>query len=198
MFTGIVECLGKVDKVERGRRHGSAMVLSVAIGKSSLGLHKGDSVAINGACLTAIQTHRGTATFEVMGETIKRTNIGDLVPGSKVNIERSLRLGERIEGHFVLGHIDGTGRISGIEKQKNQTKFWIALPKELWGAAVSKGSIAVDGISLTVVDCTGGFFSVAIIPHTMKVTNLSSRKVGEIVNIETDVLRKYALSRKGL
>ncbi|MDE1825045.1 MAG: riboflavin synthase [Candidatus Micrarchaeota archaeon] len=198
MFTGIVECLGKVGKVERGKRHGSAMILSVAIGKSSLGLHDGDSVAINGVCLTAIRTSNDMATFEVMSETIKRTNIGGLVPGSKVNIERSLRPGQRIEGHFVLGHVDGTGKISKIQKQKNQTMIRIELPKELYWAAVSKGSIAVDGISLTVVDCGRDFLSTAIIPHTMKVTNLASRKVGDIVNIETDVLRKYALSRKRL
>ncbi len=132
----------------------------------------------------------------MVGETITRTNLGSLGPGDMVNIERSLRAGDRLEGHFVLGHVDGSGTISKIEKQRNQVKIWISLPKNLARYVATKGSITVDGISLTVVDKKASIFSVSIIPHTMKVTNLGKKKAGDKVNIETDVLAKYVLSEK--
>ncbi len=129
-----------------------------------------------------------------VGETIKKTNLGSLEHGDKVNIERSLKVGERLEGHFVLGHVDGVGIISKIEKQSNQIQIWIKIPKELLKHIIKKGSITIDGISLTVVDALKDQFSVSIIPHTMQITNLSYKKVGDKVNIETDILGKYILS----
>jgi riboflavin synthase len=130
----------------------------------------------------------------MVGETIKKTNLGTLQSGNKVNIERSLKVGQRLEGHFVLGHIDGVGIISKIEKQPNQIKIWTKVPKELSKYIIKKGSVTVDGISLTVVDILKNNFSVSIIPHTMKITNLSYKKTGDKVNIETDILGKYILS----
>jgi len=130
----------------------------------------------------------------MIGETIKKTNLGSLERGDQVNIERSLKVGERLEGHFVLGHVDGVGIISKIEKQTNQVQIWIKIPKELSKHVIKKGSITVDGISLTIVDKLKDQFSVSIIPHTMQVTNLGYKKIGDKVNIETDILGKYILS----
>jgi riboflavin synthase len=151
-------------------------------------------VAINGVCLTAVDISKGITEFEMVGETIKITNLGSLERGDKVNIERSLKVGERLEGHFVLGHVDGVGIISKIKKQSNQIQIWIKLPKELSKHVIEKGSVTVDGISLTVVDVLKDQFSVSIIPHTIQITNLSYKKIGDKVNIETDILGKYILS----
>jgi riboflavin synthase len=137
-----------------------------------------------------------TADFEMVGETMKKTNLGSLGKGDSVNIERSLKVGDRLEGHFVLGHVDGSGTILKIEKQPNQVQIWVVLPKDLSKYVAKKGSITVDGISLTVVDKIRDRFSVSIIPHTMKVTNLGQKKTGDKVNIETDVLCKYVLSEE--
>lgn len=196
MFTGIIEGLGRVEKFEKNTRTRSEAKMRIVLGKLARGLGVGDSVAINGVCLTAVKITKGLAEFEMVGETISRTNLGSLQRGDRVNIERSLKVGERLEGHFVLGHVDGSGTISKIDKQRNQVKIWIVLPKDLAKYVARKGSITVDGISLTVVDKVGQRFSVSIIPHTMKVTNLGLKKVGDKVNIETDVLAKYVLSEK--
>jgi len=127
----------------------------------------------------------------MIGETLKKTDLGTLESGDKVNIERSLKVGERMEGHFVLGHIDDIGKIIKIEKKPTEIKFWIELPKDLIRYVVQKGSIAIDGISLTLVDVIKNKISVCIIPHTMKITNLGSKKIGDKVNIEIDILGKY-------
>ncbi|HJU13912.1 MAG TPA: riboflavin synthase [Candidatus Nitrosotalea sp.] len=194
MFTGIIEGLGKVEKFEKSTKTRSEAKMSITLGKLGRGLDVGDSVAINGVCLTAVKITKGVADFEMVGETISKTNLGSLQRGDRVNIERSLKVGERLEGHFVLGHVDGSGTISKIDKQRNQVKIWIRLPKDLARYVARKGSVTVDGISLTVVDKAREGFSVSIIPHTMKVTNLGMKKVGDKVNIETDVLAKYVLS----
>ena len=131
----------------------------------------------------------------MIDETLKKTNLGMVKSGDKVNIERSLKVGERMEGHFVLGHVDGTGKIIKIEKLTKEIKFWIELPKDLARFVVKKGSITIDGISLTLVDVLKNKISVCIIPHTMKITNFGSKKIGDKVNIETDILGKYAISR---
>lgn len=196
MFTGIIEGLGRIEKFEKNTRTRSEARMKISLGKLARGLEIGDSVAINGVCLTAISIAGGKAEFEMVGETISRTNLGSLAKGDRVNIERSLRAGDRLEGHFVLGHVDGTGTVSKIEKQRNQVKIWISLPKDLSKYVAPKGSITVDGISLTVVDKERNRFSVSIIPHTMQVTNLGIKKAGDKVNIETDVLAKYVLSEK--
>ena len=194
MFTGIIEGLGNIVSFDKKTNNRSAAKMKIHIGKIAKGLKIGDSVAINGVCLTTVSISKGITEFEMVGETIKKTNLGSLERGDKVNIERSLKIGERLEGHFVLGHVDGIGIISKIEKQSNQIQIWIKLPKGLSKYVIKKGSITVDGISLTVVDVLKDQFSVSIIPHTVQITNLSYKKVGDKVNIETDILGKYILS----
>ena len=194
MFTGIIEGLGNIVAFDKKTNNRSAAKMKINLGKIAKGLKVGDSVAINGVCLTAVDISKGITEFEMVGETIKKTNLGFLRRGDKVNIERSLKVGERLEGHFVLGHVDGVGIISKIEKQSNQIQIWIKIPKELSKHIIKKGSITIDGISLTVVDALKDQFSVSIIPHTMQITNLNYKKVGDKVNIETDILGKYILS----
>ena len=194
MFTGVIEGLGNIVRFDKKTTNRSAAKMKIKLGKIAKGLKIGDSVAINGVCLTAVNISKDVAEFEMVGETIKKTNLGSLKSGNKVNIERSLKVGERLEGHFVLGHVDGVGIISKMEKQPNQIKIWTKVPKELSKYIIKKGSVTVDGISLTVVDVLQDQFSVSIIPHTMKITNLSYKKVGDKVNIETDILGKYILS----
>ncbi len=194
MFTGIIEGLGNIVRFDKKTSNRSAAKMKIKLGKIAKGLKIGDSVAINGVCLTAINISKDVAEFEMIGETIKKTNLGSLESGDKVNIERSLKVGERLEGHFVLGHVDGVGIISKMEKQPNQIQIWTKVPKELSKYIIKKGSVTVDGISLTVVDVLKDQFSVSIIPHTMKITNLNYKKVGDKVNIETDILGKYILS----
>ena len=194
MFTGIVEGLGKIVKFDKNTKNRSAAKMKINLGKLSKGLRIGDSVAINGVCLTAIKMTKNNAEFEMIGETIEKTNLGSLKLNDRVNLERSLKVGDRLEGHFVLGHIDGVGIITRLEKKSNQIKIWIELPKNLSRYVTQKGSITIDGISLTVVDKLKNTFSVSIIPHTMKITNLALKKIGDKVNIETDVLGKYILS----
>ena len=195
MFTGIIEGQGIVMKFNFKTKNRSAAKMRIDLGNLAKGLEIGDSVAINGVCLTATNISKNQADFEMIDETLKKTNLGMIKPGGKVNIERSLRVGERMEGHFVLGHIDGTGKIVKIEKLPKEIKFWIELPKDLARFVVKKGSITVDGISLTLVDVTKNKISVCIIPHTLKITNLGLKKIGDKVNIETDILGKYAISK---
>jgi riboflavin synthase len=193
MFTGIVEGMGRVRSVLRSRR-GADTALRVKLGRLARGLKKGDSVCINGACLTVTKLSKGEAEFEMVAETIRRTNLGQVKPGDEVNIERSMKVGDRLEGHFVLGHVDGTGTIEEIQKMPSETKIWIKLDKGLARSLVSKGSIAVDGVSLTLVDVEGERASVSLIPHTLGMTTLGFRRKGDRVNIETDILGKYVTS----
>ncbi len=193
MFTGIIEGLGNVVRFDKKTKNRSAAKMQINLGKLAKGLRVGGSVAINGVCLTAVRITKGIAEFEMVGETIKKTNLGYLKNGDKVNIERSLKIGDRLEGHFVLGHVDGVGTVVKIEKQPNQVKIWIETPDELSKHIIRKGSVTIDGISLTVVDASKNKFSVSIIPHTIKVTNLRFKKIGDKANIETDILGKYIL-----
>ncbi len=195
MFTGIIEGLGRIKKFDKNTKNRSAAKMEIDLGNLARGLKVGDSVAINGVCLTTTNISKTLVEFEMISETIKRTNLGTLEAGDRVNIERSLKVGERMEGHFVLGHVDGTGKIIKIEELSKEVKIWIELPKELTRYVVKKGSITIDGISLTLVDVIKNKISVCIIPHTMKITNLSSKKIGDKVNIETDILGKYTISQ---
>ncbi len=195
MFTGIVEGVGRVNKVSKSTANRSAVEVTVDLGKSADKIKIGQSVALNGACLTVTKVDKSQCSFEMIQETIKRTNLGGIKRGGMVNIERSLRAGDRLEGHFVLGHIDGTATITRIQKKPKEVQFWIELPKTLAGYIVKKGSIAVDGISLTVATVRGTTASICLIPHTIEVTNFKTKKVGDKVNIETDILGKYILSR---
>ncbi len=196
MFTGIVEGIGIVKKLDKKTNNRSAAKIKVDLGNLSKGLKVGHSVALNGVCLTVTRISKEVAEFEMIGETIKKTDLGKLESGDKVNIERSLKVGDRMEGHFVLGHIDGTGKIINIEKLPKEIKLWIELPNFLTKYVVKKGSIAIDGISLTLVDVIKNKISVCIIPHTLKITNLDSKKIGEKVNIETDILGKYTTAKR--
>jgi riboflavin synthase len=194
MFTGIVEDLGEVSYVSRSRNKNTqaSLRLRIDIGRLSKGLRIGNSLSINGACLTVTNMHKREASFDLIEETVARTCLKLLKVTDKVNLERSLKIGDRLEGHLVLGHIDGIGKIDKILKCNSQTKIWFKLENtELLDSIVPKGSIAIDGISLTVVDMTRETISVALIPHTLAHTTLGFKVVGDYVNLETDILGKY-------
>ena len=193
MFTGIIEGLAEVTSVARAKK-GADTVMRVKLGRMAKGMKLGDSVCVNGACLTVTKLSKGEAQFEMVAETMRRTSLGKVRPGDRVNIERSMRVSDRLEGHFVLGHVDGTATVSEKIEAPSETTMWFQLDnKELASALVEKGSVAVDGVSLTVVDVDGGSnrFSISLIPHTLEMTTLGLKKKGEKVNIETDVLSKY-------
>ncbi len=193
MFTGIVEGIGKVKKISKATKNRSAVQMIVDLGKHGKGLKIGQSVALNGVCLTVTKLSKTGCTFEMIEETTKKTDLGNLKPGGIVNIERSLKAGDRLEGHFVLGHVDGVGIIKKVQKKSKEVQVWFEVPKNLSKYVVKKGSIAIDGISLTVVDLQKNLASVCIIPHTIEVTNFKTKHIGDKVNIETDILGKYIL-----
>jgi len=193
MFTGIVEGIGKVKKISKATKNRSAIQMIVDLGKHGKGLKIGQSVALNGVCLTVTKLSKTGCTFEMIEETTKKTDLGNLKPGGFVNIERSLKAGDRLEGHFVLGHVDGVGIIKKVQRKPKEVKVWFEVPKNLSKYVVKKGSIAIDGISLTVVDTQKNLASVCIIPHTIEITNFKTKNIGDKVNIETDILGKYIL-----
>ena len=193
MFTGIITGTGKIKKIEKNTKNQSAIKVLVDLGKNSRGLKIGQSVALNGVCLSATNISKNNCMFEMIDETMKKTDLGNLKVGSLINIERSLKVGERLEGHFVLGHVDGVAIITKIEQKPKEVKIWFKIPKKLTKYIVKKGSIALDGISLTLVDVKKDVASVCLIPHTINVTNFKSKKIGDKLNIETDVLGKYVL-----
>lgn len=193
MFTGIVTGTGKVVDITRDPKSKSAMQMTVNLGRHARGLKTGQSVALNGVCLTATKLSGSRCIFEVIAETIKKTNLGGLKPGHILNIERSLAARDRLEGHFVLGHIDGVGTIKKILKEPDETRVWFGISRTLSRYVVKKGSIAVDGISLTVSEIKGNMVTVSLIPHTVKITNFAGKKAGDKLNIETDILGKYIL-----
>lgn len=193
MFTGIVEGIGKVKKISKANKNRSAIQMIVDLGKHGKGLKTGQSVALNGVCLTVTKLSKTLCTFEMIEETTKKTDLGNLKPGGIVNIERSLKVGDRLEGHFVLGHVDGVGIIKKVQKKPKEVQIWFEFPKNLSKYVVKKGSIAMDGISLTVVEIKNNLASVCLIPHTVKVTNFKTKNIGDKVNIETDILGKYIL-----
>ena len=188
MFTGLVAELGTVQRLAR---QGSSYHLTVGAKKVLANLKIGDSVAVNGACLTVVRMDEGGFTADVMPETVRLTNIGSLQPGSKVNLERTLRLCDGLDGHIVSGHVEGLGTISEQRPEGIAVVVTIATPPELLKYIIKKGSIAIDGISLTVTEVTDTSFSVSLIPHTAKETTLGFKKVGDSVNLETDILGKY-------
>jgi len=190
MFTGIIEGMAKVKSISKSKRSADT-TMRVQLGKLARGLKVGDSICINGACLTVTKLSKGDAEFELVAETIRRTSLDQIKPGDKVNIERSLKVGDRLEGHFVLGHVDGTGTIEDIIRLPSETKLWIKLGRNLVQSVVQKGSIAVEGVSLTLVDVEGDRISISLIPHTLDVTTLGLRSKGDKVNIEVDILGKY-------
>lgn len=191
MFTGLIEGLATLVAVQAD---GPARALTLRPDCSLPDLvaaRIGDSVALNGCCLTIVSSCDGEWTFQAGSETLLRTNLGELELGDPINLERSLRVGDRLGGHFVQGHIDGTARVSGIFREGEWTNMEFTVSPSLTRQMVSKGSVAVDGVSLTLVNVDEGKFSVALIPHTLAVTTLGRRKEGDTVNIETDVIGKY-------
>ena len=195
MFTGIVEGIGIVNKISKITKNRSAIEMTIDLGKQVKGLKIGQSVALNGVCLTATKLSKSKCIFEMIEETTKKTDLGNLKIGGVVNIERSLKAGDRLEGHFVLGHVDGVGVIKKILKKPKEVQVYFEVPKNLAKYVVKKGSIAIDGISLTVVDIKKTLASVSLIPHTIEITNFRTKKVGDKVNIETDILGKYILKQ---
>lgn len=193
MFTGIVEGIGKIEKISKNTTNRSAIQMTVNLGKHAKGLKIGQSVALNGVCLTATKLSKSSCIFEMIEETTLKTDLGNLKPGDIVNIERSLKTGDRLEGHFVLGHVDGVGIVKKIQNKPKEVQVWFEIPKKLSKYVVKKGSIAIDGISLTVVDVKNNLASVCLIPHTMEITNFKTKNVGDKLNIETDILGKYIL-----
>ncbi len=195
MFTGIVEGIGTVNKISKITKNRSAIEMTIDLGKQVKGLKIGQSVALNGVCLTATKISKSKCIFEMIEETTKKTDLGNLKVGGVVNIERSLKVGDRLEGHFVLGHVDGVGVIKKILEKPKEVQVYFEVPKNLAKYVVKKGSIAIDGISLTVVDIKKTLASVSLIPHTIEITNFHTKKVGDKVNIETDILGKYILKQ---
>ncbi|MEM0480350.1 MAG: riboflavin synthase [Candidatus Nitrosocaldus sp.] len=191
MFTGIVKCMGIVEDVRMSESEGSAMTITVDIKEIASRVGIGDSIAVNGVCLTVVALEGSRAKFNLVGETIARTNLGMLKRGDSVNLEPSLRVGDSIDGHFVLGHIDGTGRIVERREERDQVIMSIEVPNALMRYIAVKGSIAVDGVSLTVVSIKGNRFSIALIPHTLQVTTLGIKREGDTVNIEVDMIARY-------
>ena len=195
MFTGIVEGIGKVSKISKITKNRSAIEMTIDLGKQVKGLKIGQSVALNGVCLTATKISKSKCIFEMIEETTKKTDLGNLKIGGVVNIERSLKAGDRLEGHFVLGHVDGVAIIKKILKKPKEVQVYFEVPKSLAKYIVKKGSITIDGISLTVVDIKKTLAYVSLIPHTIEITNFHTKKVGDKVNIETDILGKYILKQ---
>ena len=188
MFTGIVEEMGQIRSIVRGA---SSAVLSIEANLILEDLKIGDSVAVNGVCLTATSIGAGGFTADVMHETLNRSSLGALQKGSHVNLERAMLANGRFGGHIVSGHIDGTGTIGSIQKDDNALWYTILADAKLLRYIVEKGSVTIDGISLTVADVQSDRFAVSLIPHTAKVTVLGEKRTGDIVNLETDILGKY-------
>lgn len=188
MFTGLIECTGRVLALRRGADHG---ILEVAAPLPPGEVRIGDSVAVNGACLTVTVRQGDRFSFDLSPETIDRTAFAAMQPGSAVNLERALCLGGRLDGHLVTGHIDCVGRLERRISRGNAVLLEFTLPKEHARMLVEKGSVAVDGISLTVNSVTDSGFSVAVIPLTLASTTLAGQGVGAVVNIETDLIGKY-------
>ncbi len=189
MFTGIVEELGEVNGIEK---HGKVLRLGIKAVKTSGDIKPGDSVSVNGVCLTAIEIKSRTIFFDCIEETLKLTNLGKLGVGDIVNLEKALRADGLLSGHIVLGHIDEQGEISRIIKHSGETVFYIGVSSEILDYLVPKGSVTIDGVSLTVCDIGSDYFTVKLIPYTLRITALGLKIAGERINIEVDILAKYA------
>ncbi len=190
MFTGIIEEVGKIKNIQGGTNY----KLTIGASKILEDIHLGDSIAVNGICLTAIKWDNGSFTVDVMRETLERTSLHRLRAGSFVNLERALAANGRFGGHIVSGHIDGTGEIINIRRDANAVWYKIKTSEKIMEFIIEKGSIAIDGISLTVAKVDRSSFYVSVIPHTLENTILLSKKPGDIVNLENDIVGKYIKS----
>ena len=188
MFTGLVEAVGNVKSV---RNREDIVEITIAVPEMVVDLRKGQSISVSGACLSVISVGISGFSVEMMPETVRSSTLGNLKAGSRVNLERALRVDSRLEGHIVSGHVDAVGRIEGLSSSGQSMEVTISAPSEQLIQIVRKGSVAVDGISLTVIDVFDSSFSVGIIPTTLKNTTLGSLAKGDSVNLETDILAKY-------
>ncbi|WP_299977143.1 riboflavin synthase [Desulfobacula sp.] len=188
MFTGIIESFGTIKRIEST---GEGRVLHIGCDLDLSESKIGDSIAVNGACLTAVSLEKNVFKVDMAPETVERTTFKSLRPGSRVNIERALKLSDRIDGHLVSGHIDGTGIISSMTKKSNAVIIKIDVLPKLAADMIEKGSVAIEGISLTINKCSDHDFEVSIIPHTADITTIGLKRVGDEVNIETDMIGKY-------
>ncbi|MBP3250028.1 MAG: riboflavin synthase [Ruminococcus sp.] len=188
MFTGLIEETGKVSSLRRG---GNSSFIRIQAEKVLEGTVTGDSIAVNGVCLTVTEMGSGWFQADVMNETLARSSLGSLKPGDPVNLERAMAAGGRFGGHIVSGHIDGTGTVTDIKNDGIAVWYTITADPQILRYIVEKGSVALDGISLTVAKVTAESFSVSVIPHTAEVTTLSKRKTGDKINIENDIIGKY-------
>ncbi|MBW2654168.1 MAG: riboflavin synthase [Deltaproteobacteria bacterium] len=188
MFTGIIESFGTIKRIESS---GEGRVLHIGCDLDLSESNIGDSIAVNGACLTAVSLERNAFKVDMAPETVERTTFKHLRSGSRVNIERALKLSDRIDGHLVSGHIDGTGTIASINRKSNAVIIRINVLPKLAADMIEKGSVAVEGISLTINHCSDKDFEVSIIPHTADITTIGRKRVGDAVNIETDMIGKY-------
>lgn len=191
MFTGLIETIGSVISVQP---KGEVWQLDIFAPKIANELHLGDSVAISGACNTVVRFDERSFSVEMMEETRNRTKLGNLKNGTHVNIERAMRLDSRLDGHLVAGHVDGTAEVINIETGTETRKYYFKAPEEILSGIVSKGSVTIDGVSLTVIDADEKSFSVGVIPTTLSYTNISELKTGDLVNVETDMIGKYIMS----
>jgi riboflavin synthase len=189
VFTGLIQEVGVVRKAER---QGGDLWLSLEAPATSSRVKKGDSVAVNGCCLTAVEVNPPSLSFQAVPETLQRTTLGLLKTGSPVNLETALTLSEPLGGHFVQGHVDGIGRILELKPEGQGTRMRVGIPEALAPYVVEKGSVALDGISLTVASIEGNELEVVLIPHTLQSTALKSKKAGDDLSVETDLLAKYA------
>lgn len=188
MFTGLVEALGTVGAL---KPLGAAANLEIVEPRLAGDLSIGDSVAVNGVCLTVVHKTAASFGFQVVPETLRCTNLGELTAGDRVNLERALAVGDRLGGHIVQGHVDGLARISRRELQQDGEMVWFEAPAAVAAQMIPKGSVAIDGVSLTVVDVGTTIFSIALIPHTLQMTTLGFKQPGATVNIEVDLFGKY-------
>lgn len=195
MFTGIVEELGRLRKIQKGADSARLTIEGVVVLQD---VKLGDSIAVNGICLTVTEFNERFFSVDVMAETLRKTNLEELKPGDPVNLERALRVGDRLGGHIVSGHIDGVGQISGQRREDIAVLTEITAPAEVMRYVIKKGSVTIDGISLTVVDRTDSTFMVSLIPHTAKMTTLGYKKAGDRVNLESDIIGKYVEQLMGL
>ncbi len=190
MFTGIIEEVGTVRSIVKS---GKENRLGIACTKILDDVNVGDSIAVNGVCLTVVEYGTDWFSADVMNESLSRSNLGELRNGHKVNLERAMPAYGRFGGHIVSGHIDGTGRVKSIHSDGNAIWYQVSCAKDILAGIVEKGSIAIDGISLTVAKIDGTSFSVSIIPHTLDNTILESKQVGDVVNLENDIIGKYVM-----
>ena len=187
MFTGIIEATGSIRRVAP---KGGGTSVSIETAKPLAALKLGESVSVNGACLTVTGMRGRQFTVELSPETLRRTTLGKATTGDRVNLERALRVGDRLGGHIVQGHVDGVGKLEAITPDREWSLYRFAAPAALVPYLVDKGSIAIDGVSLTLFECKGPRFTVALIPHTLAVTTLGRRRPGDRVNVEADILLK--------